>query len=630
MRVIISLLILFGTFDLQANFQQDKPNILWVSCEDITTMLGCYGDVNASTPNLDKFAKKSILFSNAFSTAPVCSPARSSIITGYYATTIGTQHLRSEVDIPNVIKPFPKYLREIGYYAVNNYKEDYNFTEDELWSDSSKNAHWKNREKDQPFFSVFNLGITHQSGIFGNDSIYNARIDKYLGDIEKIDPETLVLPSYYPDSPVIRKLWARYYTNVAIMDYQFGQILKELKGDGLEDNTIVIFFSDHGTGMQRSKRALYDSGLKIPMLVHIPQKLAVKFNRSPGTIDDQMVSFIDFAPTMLEIAGIDKPETWPGHAFISNREVAKTPYVFATSDRVDEGYEMTRSIRTKEYRYVRNFFPFSPLLQPNFYTDQSAIMVELEKFRNSPGLTQEQLTLFAKNRMPEELYDVQKDPDETYNLAYDPTFQKTIKIMRGRLKDEMMKSFDTGLMPEPEMIRLSANSTPYAIAHDPSVLPIERILETCDWMLESKIDDGLILKGLQDPNGFVRYWTLITIQAKGGTNSEIILVMENMLYDSFPTVQIEAAKCLIQFGKQDSISTLLKHLNSVHDPLSLYAARTFQQIAPFLTTIPDLVHDKYVQLKQCADNGTLKNNFYKTYTYWALHETLEKGRKLKF
>ena len=279
MRVIISLLILFGTFDLQANFQQDKPNILWVSCEDITTMLGCYGDVNASTPNLDKFAKKSILFSNAFSTAPVCSPARSSIITGYYATTIGTQHLRSEVDIPNVIKPFPKYLREIGYYAVNNYKEDYNFTEDELWSDSSKNAHWKNREKDQPFFSVFNLGITHQSGIFGNDSIYNARIDKYLGDIEKIDPETLVLPSYYPDSPVIRKLWARYYTNVAIMDYQFGQILKELKGDGLEDNTIVIFFSDHGTGMPRSKRALYDSGLKIPMLVHIPQKLAVKFNR---------------------------------------------------------------------------------------------------------------------------------------------------------------------------------------------------------------------------------------------------------------------------------------------------------------------------------------------------------------
>tara|TARA_R110000751_G_scaffold117001_1_gene217108 strand:- start:34032 stop:35903 length:1872 start_codon:yes stop_codon:yes gene_type:complete len=623
MRVIISLLILFGTFDLQANFQQDKPNILWVSCEDITTMLGCYGDVNASTPNLDKFAKKSILFSNAFSTAPVCSPARSSIITGYYATTIGTQHLRSEVDIPNVIKPFPKYLREIGYYAVNNYKEDYNFTEDELWSDSSKNAHWKNREKDQPFFSVFNLGITHQSGIFGNDSIYNGRIDKYLGDIEKIDPETLVLPSYYPDSPVIRKLWARYYTNVAIMDYQFGQILKELKGDGLEDNTIVIFFSDHGTGMPRSKRALYDSGLKIPMLVHIPQKLAVKFNRSPGTIDDQMVSFIDFAPTMLEIAGIDKPETWPGHAFISNKEVAKTPYVFATSDRVDEGYEMTRSIRTKEYRYVRNFFPFSPLLQPNFYTDQSAIMVELEKFRNSPGLTQEQLTLFAKNRMPEELYDVQKDPDETYNLAYDPTFQKTIKIMRGRLKDEMMKSFDTGLMPEPEMIRLSANSTPYAIAHDPSVLPIERILETCDWMLESKIDDGLILKGLQDPNGFVRYWTLITIQAKGGTNPVIILEMENMLYDTFPTVQIEAAKSLIQVGKQYSISTILKHLNSNDDALSLYAARTFQQMAPFITTIPKLVYEKYLQLKQDADNGTLKNNFYKTYTYWALHETLE-------
>lgn len=630
MKTILSILILIVSFSLRANFQQGNPNILWVSCEDITPMLGCYGDVNAFTPNLDKFAKKSIMFTNAFATAPVCSPARSCIITGHYATTLGTEHLRSIVKIPNIIKPFPKYLREKGYYATNNYKEDYNFTDDGIWNASSKKAHWKNREKNRPFFSVFNLGITHQSGIFGNDSVYNARIEKFLPYIKKTDRKKLVLPSYYPDSPIVRKLWARYYTNVSIVDYQFGQFLKELEDDGLSDNTIVIFFSDHGTGMPRSKRALYDSGLKIPLLVHIPPKISSKFDRAAGTTDDQMVSFIDFAPTMLEVAGIEIPKTWSGRAFISTKEKGETPYVFATSDRVDEGYEMTRSIRTKEFRYVRNFFPFLPLLQPNFYTDQSAIMVELENFRNSPDLTEEQKTLFAKNRMPEELYDIKNDPDETHNLAYDPEYRKNIKMMRGRLKDEMMKSFDTGVMPEPEMMRLSANSTPYDIAHDQSILPVKQILETCDLMLKSKIANDSILKGLRDPNGFVRFWTLITIQAKGNRNPEIIDEMENMLNDTFPTVQIEAAKSLIQFGNQEVLPVILKQIDSMDSPTVLYAVRTLEQISPLLDKIPESVYKKYWQMKKDANGGRFESDFYKTYAYWALHQTLEKGVKINF
>ncbi len=629
MKCLVFILTLMVSLNLHASLQQEKPNILWVSCEDITTMLGCYGDSNATTPNLDKFAKQSILYSNAFATAPVCSAARSCIITGYYATTLGTEHLRSKVEIPNVIKPFPKYLQEKGYYTTNNYKEDYNFSDEGIWNVSSKTAHWRNRKENQPFFSVFNLGLTHQSSIFGNDSIYNDRISKFLPYIERTNPESLVLPTYYPDSPTIRKLWARYYTNVSIIDYQFGQILKELEYDGLSDNTIVVFFSDHGTGMPRSKRALYDSGLKIPLLIHIPSKFAHQFNGKQGVTDDNMLSFIDFAPTMLEIADIKIPKSWTGRAFISKEKPKEIPYVFSTSDRVDEGYEVSRSIRTTEFRYIRNFMPFLPLLQPNIYTDQSEIMEELENFRNSTNLTPEQLTLFAKERMPEELYDIKNDPEETHNLAYEIKYKEVVGTMRKRVENEIKKSFDTGFMPEPEMIRLSEKSTPYEIAHDKSVFPIQEILKTCNLMLESKISNSVILEGLRNPNGFVRYWTLINIEAKGNRNPKIIREMENMLTDKFPSVQIEAAKSLIKFGNQDAFSIILKHINSLDSPLALYAARTFEQIAPFLTEIPDSIYEKYEKMKLEADNGRIESDFYKTYTYWALHETLEKEKKIK-
>lgn len=368
-NIIVPLLLSVGVSACNINKSGKgdlHPNILWISCEDITTMLECYGDQNASTPNLDAFANRSVRFSNAFATAPVSSPSRSCIITGQYATSLGSQHLRSWVRIPDYIKPFPKYLREKGYYVSNNYKEDYNFTDTTIWNNSSYNAHWRNRDKGQPFFSVFNLEMTHQSSIFGSDSVYEDRIHKYLPFIKRCSPDSLILPPYYPGSPVIRKLWARYYTNVSIVDYLFGQIIKELDDDGLADNTIVFFFADHGTGMPRSKRALYDSGLKIPLIVHVPGKLSAKFNMQAGEVVDRMVSFIDFAPTILELAGIDIPTDLTGTPFISPNPLKENPLVFGASDRVDEAYELSRSVHTKQYHYIRNFLPHLPILQPNF------------------------------------------------------------------------------------------------------------------------------------------------------------------------------------------------------------------------------------------------------------------------
>ena len=619
--LVLAFLVVYIGCSQEKN-QRDMPNILWVSCEDITTMLGCYGDKNARTPHLDAFAKRGIIYSNAYATAPVCSPARSCIITGNYATTLGTQHLRSQTQIPDFIIPFPRLLREAGYFVTNNAKEDYNFKSESIWDESSKAAHWRSRKSNQPFFSVFNFGITHQSGIFGDDSAYEKKIEKYIPFIKRSNPDSLILPLYYPDSPGIRELWARYYTNVSIVDYQFSQVLKELEEDGLSDETIVFFFSDHGTGMPRSKRALYDSGLKIPLLVYVPEKWQKELNVKPGSVNDQLVSFVDFAPTIIDLAQIEQREYLQGKSFLPVTEGREKSFVYGTSDRVDEAYEVARTIRTNDFRYTRNFMPHLPLLQPNFYTDQSEIMKELNKIDKST-LNKDQLTMFEPFRMPEELYDIKNDPYEVNNLASDPAYLAQLKIMRKQLNGRIRESFDTGLIPEPEMIRLSTGQTTYEWAHDSLRFPVDRILSACDLMLSGEPSSGEILEYLNDGNGLVRYWTLIAIQAIDFPIDKIRIKLRELLTDDFATVQMEASKLLIQDGELEAISVLHNQLkNKPH--FALYAARTYQFIASFLSEFPAEFMEAYKLLKEETNDGSLNTkNYYKLYTYWALSETLK-------
>ena len=619
MKKLINLFILLSLWSCAVKETElPKPNILWITSEDMTTMLGVYGDPNAHTPNLDAYAAESVQYTNAFATAPVCSPSRSCLITGFYASSLGSQHLRSTIELPEQIVPFPKYLREAGYFTTNNAKEDYNFIDSTIWDISSHEAHWRKRNDNQPFFSVFNLMLTHQSSIFGDDSTYEARVGKYLPFVNRTSPDSLVLPPYYPDTPGIRKLWARYYTNVSIIDYQFSQIIKELEEDGLADNTIVFFYSDHGTGMPRSKRALYDSGLKIPLLVHLPEKYAGKYKLKPGSVEEGMVSFIDFAPTVLEIAGLELPEHYEGKPFIIESPVARKAYVFGTSDRVDEGYEMSRTIRTNQYRYVRNFLPHLPLLQPNFYTDQSEIMRELNQVRNTAALTAEQMTMFARQRLPEELYDVGNDPHEVYNLANDPQYKDVLIDLRKTLVEEIIKTFDTGFMPEPEMIRLAQNSTPFEVAHDAAIYPLKEIVDACQLMLEAQPSPEKILENLEHSNGFVRYWTVTTVQQKEMKNQEIIQKLHSMLDDSFATVQVEAAKTLVKLGEVKGADTIIKHMKTGDDPLVLFASRAFQEIAGLLPKMPEEARGVYEKMKEETNDGDMRSDYYKLYAYWAL------------
>ena len=332
----------------------DRPNILWLSCEDISAHLGCYGHELATTPVVDHLASEGVRYTNATVTAGVCAPCRSGIITGMYQTTIGTQHMRSKAELPEFIKPFPVYLRQAGYYCTNNSKKDYQFREPpDTWDESSGKAHWRSRpDPRQPFFAVFNYTGCHESGI--------ANVDKYrkvTEGLEKHDRELLAptLPPYYPDTPVTREDWGRYYDVIAAMDRWVGQMLHELEEDGLSDDTIVIYWSDHGVGLPRAKRWLYDSGMHVPLIVRIPPKYRQATQGTPGTVDDRLVSLMDLGPTTLNLTGVAIPEHVQGRPFLGANLPSQREYVFGARDRMDERYDIIRAVRDKRYKYIRYF-----------------------------------------------------------------------------------------------------------------------------------------------------------------------------------------------------------------------------------------------------------------------------------
>src|SRR5581483_9328221 len=295
-----------------------RPNILWITCEDMGPNLGCYGDKYATTPNLDRLASRGLRYRVAWSNAPVCAPARTTIISGLYPTATGAEHMRSMAKLPASMQMFPVYLRRLGYYCTNWIKEDYNLEKTgKVWDDSSKKAHWKNRAAGQPFFAVFNFVVTHESQI-------RKRPHKLVHD-----PARAPVPSYHPDTPEVRHDWAQYYDNITEMDRLAGELLRELEEAGLADDTIVFFYADHGSGMPRHKRTACDSGLHVPLIASIPERfrnLAPK-DYAPGGATDRLVSFVDLAPTMLSLAGQQPPDFMQGQAFTGSHEAAPREYL---------------------------------------------------------------------------------------------------------------------------------------------------------------------------------------------------------------------------------------------------------------------------------------------------------------
>ena len=599
----------------------DKPNILWITCEDITTMVGCYEDPLAITPNIDRLAEKGILYKNAYSTAPVCAPARSCLVTGVYATSLGTQNLRSDFQIPSFIRTLPHILRDNGYYCSNNYKEDYNFFDSTIWDESSHEAHWRNRPDNKPFFSVFNFETTHQSQIFGDDETFFKKYGRQLSDDERTKPEDIILPPYFFDSPQVRKLWARYYDLVRIMDRQVGDILGQLEEDGLKDNTIIFFYSDHGTGMPRAKRALYNSGIQVPFIVHLPDKYQYLSEHLPGTRTSDIVSFVDFPPTLLNILGIEIPDYMQGKAFLGDN-TEKSEFVFATSDRVDEAFEISRAVKSKKYSYIRNFLPHLPLIQPNFYTDQSEIMQELLRLKQVSSMTPEQNSMWLPKRSPEELYDLEIDPFETNNLAADPDYKEILVEMRNELKKWLMETHDTGLIPEGYLLENCGTQTAYELAQNDEFFPVSSILKNNDALLEDNIDNDLILNNLKHDNLLNRYWAATAIQYLDDPSVAILDALNETLKDPSQYVRLAAAEALCSFNKCNSEAqeTILSGFRSEDLMINLMAARIFELNRDNASEIQQEVRKIHAELRDQTE-GKWKG--YDVYACWALNEAFK-------
>ena len=433
-----------------------RPNIVWISNEDMSPRLGAYGDKLARTPTLDRLARESVRFTNAFTTAPVCAPSRAAIITGMFQNAIGAQHMRTTEDrIPELpgpylavppfyVKAFPEYLRAAGYFTSNRAKTDYQFgVPFTIWDDIGPNAHWRNRsDKNQPFFSVFNIQVTHESQIFPTSP---ARKGKPL----ITDPKEVPLPPYYPDTPLVRQEIARMYDNIADMDTQVGELLRQLDDDGLTDNTIVFYWSDHGDGIPRSKRSLYDSGLHVPLMIRWPKNSSVV----PGSANDQLVSFVDLAPTVLAMAGVEIPAHLQGRVLVGPKASNEPQFIYAARDRMDIEYDMMRAARDKRFLYIRNFQPELPYAGHVPYRTQSDIMQEWLRLQAESQLSGPPALWMRTHRPAEELYDTRSDPHQVNNLAADATHRATLERMRSAVTAWMSRIGDQGLINEPEMIQ---------------------------------------------------------------------------------------------------------------------------------------------------------------------------------
>jgi len=565
---------------LSANAMADesRPNILWLSCEDISPHLGCYGDPHAITPELDQLATEGVRYSHAFTAAGVCAPNRSSIITAMYQNSIGTHHMRCSASLPSWLKPFPMLMREAGYYCTNNSKTDYQFknpSPGNIWDESSRNAHWKNRDDGQPFFAVFNFTGCHESGIADTQKYQS--VTKDLAPDQRQDPDALTtLPPYYPDTPVTREDWKRNYELITAMDAWAGQLIDQLKQTDLYDNTIIFFWSDHGVGLPRAKRWLYDSGTHVPLIVRIPRKFRHDGQGREATVDDQLVCSVDFGPTVLNLAGVAVPEYVQGQPFLGANLPGERRYVYGARDRMDERYDIIRTVRDKRFRYVRNFEPLKPYYQYMNTPEKGATMKEIRRAEQSGELTDVMALFSAPIKPAEELYDLQKDPHEVHNLAGDPQYQSKLAEMQSALANWQREIGDVGLIPEAEIETQEQEAgSRFDILHarDDSTELLERLVSIATKASQGieQLDD--LIAGLDDPDASVRYWSATGIGNIGQQAMAARPAITNALLDSSPSVRIAAARAIAKLGEPSAaIEVLERELNSPHQWGRLAAA----------------------------------------------------------
>lgn len=473
--VLQGLLMLLCTNSVLA-VEQLRPNILLLMAEDMSPRVGAFGDAVAVTPNLDALAEQGVRFPNVFTTAGVCAPSRAGHILGMHQISTGTQHMRTSsrpeggyyAVPPEDVKAYPELLRAAGYYTYTDFKLDYQFSHANahsgpftLWdAQASEATDWQNRAGGQPFYGLINFMETHESGVFTplgtmpNSFIHLLmqgmrwwRLDSDMPEV--VSPERVVVPPYYPDTPTVREDMSRHYNNIALMDRRVGQILAQLEADGLAENTIVIWTTDHGDGLPRAKRELHDAGTRVPMIIRWPERLRPAHLR-PGQLDERLLSFVDLAPTILKLAGVEAPDYLQGQDFLDATQTPRT-YVLSSRDRIDEIPDRQRSVRDQHFRYIRSWHPELAMGHPLKFRDNINMVREMRELYTAGRLNADQAGWFEPVG-EERLFDIKADPFELTNLAEDPAYAYDLQRLRDALEQELARVGDLGEQSEAELV----------------------------------------------------------------------------------------------------------------------------------------------------------------------------------
>lgn len=463
-RIVVITLTLLCAPHVHAADKVKRPNVLWITSENISLDLGCYGEKRVRTPNLDQLAKQGVRYTRVFATAPVCAPCRSAFMTGWYQTTTDTHHMRShrsdKFRLPPGVRPLTHRLQDVGYGTFNikhidkdvvgTGKLDLNFVNEGKIYQSDD---WSKLKVKQPFFAHINTPEVEYD-IYDRKTKDKPRV-KWVGEDEhpKIaTPENVTPPPYYPDHPIVRQEWARYLNSISGMDQRVGRILKQLKEDGLEDDTVVIFFADNGRLEARGIHFCYESGLHVPMIIRWPKNFPAPKNYKAGTVNDQVISLLDLTATTLSIAGIERPPLMQSRIFLGSKADPPRKYAFSARDRIDETVGRTRSVHEARYHYVRNFTPEQSLTALNRYREKCFLVMPLLREMDAQGKLQGASAIIMRKRLPtEELYDTQSDPHEINNLANSkkPEHQKALLRLRAALDVWITETGDRGRFPEP-------------------------------------------------------------------------------------------------------------------------------------------------------------------------------------
>lgn len=563
---------------------RSRPNIVWFISDDLSPYLGAYGDPVARTPTVDRLAAEGVRFDVVYSDAPVCAPSRFALITGLYSATAGpAHHMRATARIPSFVRGWPELLRQAGYYTSNQFKTDYNADIDPAatWDDSSAQAHWRNRPTGTPFFAQFTTLTTHELGVFSSQP----------GETR---PADVSIPAFYPDTPTTRTDKAQYYDRIAQMDGELAQRLEELEADGLADDTIVFFFSDNGGVLPWSKRFANDRGLRVPLIVRIPEKWSHLAPAPPGSMVETPINFADFAPTVLSLTGIRAVRYMQGAPFLG-RSPRKRSYAYGQRSRMDERYDLQRSVRDDRYLYVRNYMPHRPYGQHVAFMWNQRGYQEWERRHLDGQLTPLQ-ERFWQAKPAEELYDLRADPDQLHNLSSELAHEKVLRRMRRALDKHMLKIKDNGFIPEGSPVE------GYEESRVRRAYPLRRVMRVAQRAIErNPANLETMIDSLDDDNEVIRYWAaqgIIMLDTAGQPAAAAL--EERLTGDPSVHVRVATAEALARLGDMGApVAFLAETLDGHDDPrvrllavnaltyLPLAALQPYQDVIELASSHPD-------------------------------------------